>query len=271
VNAPHAGVAELPCGLAGSFAHGLPVTELGDHTMRWHLAVCMAGAGDVQLGPQHQRVGELPQRTHAIGRDGAAMGRDEIHESETQRLHPRMGRNVKSTVHGGRRFDQHLQGQAFRPGCIQGLRGPLDILHRFHLGHHEVHQTVAGTACDVGHVRVEMGVVHRVDPHGDAGVMSRVQRQAGDQLGVICLATHRGTIFTIEGDIEDTGAELLRHLGLQLQAFAHPHFDAAVVVADRQLHAAGLRPEQNVTRMAGHVQGPIRPGERRPPARRSAL
>jgi len=61
---------------------------------------------------------------------------------------------------------------------------------------------------------------------------SSVQCQLGDQRGMLCLAAHGGTVFTIEGHIKDAGSKLLRHLSLQLQAFAHPRFDTAVVVAN---------------------------------------
>jgi hypothetical protein len=53
-------------------------------------------------------------------------------------------------------------------------------------------------------------------------------------------ATDRGAIFAIQGDVKDARPELLRHLGLQLQAFAHPHFYATVVVAHWQMHSARL-------------------------------
>ncbi len=53
-------------------------------------------------------------------------------------------------------------------------------------------------------------------------------------------SAHRCTVFTIKGDIKDAGAEFLRHLNLQLQAFAHPHFDAAVVIAHRDHDTRGL-------------------------------
>ena len=55
------------------------------------------------------------------------------------------------------------------------------------------------------------------------------------------LAAHRGTVLAIEADIEHAGAELLRHLGLQLQALAHARFHAAVVVTHRQSMHASLR------------------------------
>jgi hypothetical protein len=67
---------------------------------------------------------------------------------------------------------------------------------------------------------------------------------------VFGFATDWGAIFAVQGDIEDAGTELLRHLGLQLQAFAHPRFDTAVVVTNRQQNATGLRTQQNVARMA---------------------
>jgi hypothetical protein len=55
-------------------------------------------------------------------------------------------------------------------------------------------------------------------------------------------STYGGTVFTIEGDIKYAGAEFLRHFCLQLQAFAHPRFDAAVVIAHRDHNTRGLGP-----------------------------
>jgi hypothetical protein len=188
-----------------------------------------------------------------------------------ERLHTGVGCNVKSAVHSGRRLDQHLQRQVVSASSVEGSGGALNILHRLHLGHHQVHQATGGTARNVGHVGIKRGVVHRVDPHRNACVRCCGERQLGDQRGVFRLAAHRGTILAIEGDVEDAGAVFLRHLGLQLQAFAHPHLDAAVMVADRQLHAAGLCAHQDVARMLGHVSGPIRAGGPRQLARRSAL
>jgi hypothetical protein len=96
-------------------------------------------------------------------------------------------------------------------------------------------------------------VINGVDAHGNAGVGSGCgggQGQFGDQCSVFGFATDRCAIFAIQGDIKNAGAELLRHLGLQLQAFAHPRFDTAVMVTNRQLDASGLCSQQNVARMA---------------------
>jgi hypothetical protein len=57
---------------------------------------------------------------------------------------------------------------------------------------------------------------------------------------VLNFAAYWGAIFTVQGDIKDAGAKLLRHFCLQLQAFAHPHFDTTVVITHRQKHACGL-------------------------------
>ena len=77
----------------------------------------------------------------------------------------------------------------------------------------------------------------------------RDRGQFGDQCSVFGFATDWRAIFAVQGDIKNAGAEFLRHLGLQLQAFAHPRFDTAVMVTNRQRHATGLRTQQNVARM----------------------
>ena len=61
-----------------------------------------------------------------------------------------------------------------------------------------------------------------------------------DQMGMLNFTPNRGTIFTIQCDIENARAKLLRHLSLQLQAFAHPHFDTTVVITNRQYAACRL-------------------------------
>jgi len=68
-------------------------------------------------------------------------------------------------------------------------------------------------------------------------------------MGVLNFTTYWGAIFTVQGHIKHAGTKLLRHFRLQLQAFAHPHFDTTVVITHRQKHACGLRSQQNVARM----------------------
>ena len=70
-------------------------------------------------------------------------------------------------------------------------------------------------------------------------------------MGVFVFTTHRRTVFTVKRDIEHAHAKLLVHLGLQLQAFAHACFHAAVVIANRQLHRARLGVLQHIARMRG--------------------
>ena len=55
-------------------------------------------------------------------------------------------------------------------------------------------------------------------------------------------SAHGRAVFAIEGDIEDAGTKFLRHLSLQLKAFAHPRFDAAVVIAYGDHDTRGLGP-----------------------------
>jgi hypothetical protein len=85
-------------------------------------------------------MGELPFNAHAIGGNSAPMGRDEIHQTKTDRLHARMGSNVKSAVHRTGRLDQNMQRQIGRTRLQQCCLGVFDIGHGFHLGHHDVRQ-----------------------------------------------------------------------------------------------------------------------------------
>ncbi len=53
----------------------------------------------------------------------------------------------------------------------------------------------------------------------------------------ICLfnfTTNRGSIFTVQSHVKYTNAELLRHVGLQLQAPDHARLYTAVVVTHGQ-------------------------------------
>ncbi len=69
--------------------------------MRRHLAVGVAGGGNLELGAHHQRVLELAGGGHARGRYGAAMGRDEVHQAKTQALDARVRGDLEGAVHGG--------------------------------------------------------------------------------------------------------------------------------------------------------------------------
>jgi hypothetical protein len=51
---------------------------------------------------------------------------------------------------------------------------------------------------------------------------------------VIAFTAHGRAIFAVQRHVEDASAELFDHLGLQLQAFAHPRLHAAVMVTNRQ-------------------------------------
>ena len=64
--------------------------------MRGHLAVGMTGCCNLQLGTHHQRVGELPLRCHGVGRNGAAVGGDKVHQPKADALHPGVGCDLKS-------------------------------------------------------------------------------------------------------------------------------------------------------------------------------
>ena len=101
-----------------------------------------------------------------------------------------------------------------------------------------------------GDVRLKSRMIDRVDAHSNAGIGGRSQQELCDQRGMFCLTAHGRAVFTIEGYIKDTGAELLRHIGLQLQALAHARLHPTVVITDRQRHGPGLGPHQYIAWMA---------------------
>ena len=87
-----------------------------------------------------------------------------------------------------------------------------------------------------------------------AGTRGCGQQQRDHQRGVISLATHGRAVFAVQCDVKDAGAELLAHLGLQLQAFAHARLNAAVVVAHRQYAGRSLSALKNVARVLHGVR-----------------
>ncbi len=60
------------------------------------------------------------------------------------------------------------------------------------------------------------------------------------------LLPYRRAIFAIQGHVKYAATELLHQLLLQLQAFTHALFNAAVVVAYRQRNGASLRAQQHL-------------------------
>ena len=203
---------------------------------------------------------ELPRRAHAVGGNGAGVGRDEIHQAEAQRLHARVRGDFEGVVHRQRRFDEHVQRQLGGIGGLQRGNSLQHIGHRFDLGHHQVAQAMTGASGNGDHVAVKGRMVDRVHAHADAHAGPGGQREFGDERGMLRLAAHGGAVFAIEGDVEHAGAELLGHLGLEREALLHARLDAAVVVAHGQRHGAGLRAQQHFGGMdgfAGHALPPF--------------
>lgn len=94
------------------------------------------------------------------------------------------------------------------------------------------------------------GVIHGVDTHGHPRTIGSAERQLNDQGCVRRFAAHRSPVFAIERNVEDAGTKLLGELRLQLQALAHAHFHAAVVIAHRQHASGGLRVKQDFARVS---------------------
>ena len=143
-----------------------------------------------------------------------------------------------------------MKGHVCTTGLLQRPRGQQHIVHRFHFGHHHVTKPVAGFAHDRRDVVGKRRVVHRMNTRSHAGQRIRFNRQTGDQPRVVGLTPYRRAIFTVQRDIKDTGTQLLRHFSLQLQAFSHACFDAAVVVTDGQKTCVCLRTQQHIARVS---------------------
>ena len=93
MDAPLALVAEVTCGTLCITPGGLTVTDGQRDAVHGHLAMGMCRQGDVGQRPGQQRVFELPTAMQGITAHGAAEAAHVIHQSEAQRLHPRVGRD----------------------------------------------------------------------------------------------------------------------------------------------------------------------------------
>ena len=65
---------------------------------------------------------------------------------------------------------------------------------------------MASLASNGGHVVGKSAVVDRVDTGCNAGLGGSALGQLCHQLGVRSFAAHRGAVFTVQGDVKDTGS-----------------------------------------------------------------
>ena len=222
---------------------------------------------------------ELPDRTHTVCRYRAGMRRHKIHESETERLHARMGSDLESVVHRQRRFDQHVQWQCFCIDCVERSNCLQHIGDRLYFGHHQIAQAVGGATRDGHYVTRKRRMIDRMHAHTDTRSGLCGERKFGHQHRVLCFTADRRAIFAIERHIENAGAELLSHVGLKREAFSHAGLHAAVVIADRQHDGASLRTQQHLAGMgcrhalhrSSSIVDAIRAGGQRRLVRRSTL
>ena len=108
VDAPHARVAQLARGAVRGRRQAFAVAELGDHAVRRRLAVGVGGGRHLQLGAQHQRVLELALGRHGRRGNRAAVGRDEVHQPETQAFHLYQRGDVEHLFQRRMCLDQHM-------------------------------------------------------------------------------------------------------------------------------------------------------------------
>jgi hypothetical protein len=247
VDAPHPRVAEAARGDAGRLLQRRGVLELGNHAVRRHFALGVAGGGDLQLGAHDQRVLELALHAHRALRDGAAVRRDEVHQPEAQRLDARVRRQRPHVLQRAVRLHQRVQRDVGAAAGIDRGRGALQFCRVARLGAHQVGRAPARRQHDGHHVG-EARVVHRQHAHAHAAeAVERIGQQPGDQVRLLDLAAHGRAVLVVQRDVEHRA-----QLGLQLQALAHARLDAAVVVADRQRrHGTLVGVEQGLAGVQG--------------------
>ena len=156
-------------------------------------------------------------------------------------------------LHGGSGLDQHMQRQALRSrraDLIHRIDSALHVGQRFDLGNHQMAQRSAGAVHDGGDVGRKSGMINGVHAHCNTGrarsgdsPLHRLHRQFRHHQRVLMFTAHGSTVLAVQRHIKHAGAKLLAHLGLQLQALAHAHFDPGIVVADRQSAGRSLRPQ----------------------------
>ena len=117
---------------------------------------------------------------------------------------------------------------------------------------------MARLARNGGYIVGKGRVIDRMHTGCHTGTGGGLTGQSSYQGGMGCLTTDGGTIFTVQRHIKDAGTKFFGHFSLQLQAFAHPHFDAAVMVTDGQKTGLRLRTKENVAGM-GHKKLHTRP------------
>ena len=133
--------------------------------------------------------------------------------------------------------------------CINGLHCCVDVSERLHLGQHDVTPPRTSLSDQDGDILFKSRMAQGVYTNRYTGIGDGAGSQAEHQFSMVLFATHRRTVFAIQGDIHDAHTKLLVQLGLQLQAFAHTNFHATVVVTDGQHPSGGLRTQQDLARM----------------------
>ena len=134
-------------------------------------------------------------------------------------------------------------------GCINGLHCRVDVRDRLHLGQHDVTPPRTGQSDQDGDILFKSRMTQGVNSNRYTGIGDGAGGQAEHQFSMVLFATHGRTVFAIQGDVHDAHTKFLVQLGLQLQAFAHANFHAAVVVTDGQYPCGGLRTQQDLARM----------------------
>ncbi|MNL24883.1 hypothetical protein D3C87_1463350 [compost metagenome] len=253
MDAPLAQVAELGAGAAGVVAGTLRMLHVGADVVRRHLAVAMAGRGDLEHGAADQRVFELARRAHRIARNGAVVGGDEVHQPEAEALHLDQRGDVEDLFERGMCLNQHMNRDV--PGNAGTARHMVDVIghpgdfhYIGHLRYHHIGQARAGGGHQDVDVLAPVRVGGVVDAHAHTVVdVLRAVDQLGAQRGVLALEADGGAVLAVECDVEH-GPKLL----LQGQRLAHELFAAGIVVTHRQLDRDGFALKQDLGRM--HVE-----------------
>ena len=127
VDAPHARVAELRRRVRRRPCSAALVLELGDHAVRGHLAVAVAGGGDLQLGAHHQGCSNWPSTPSRPGsrRGGAGRSPSRPNERDSMRGAPRARR-----PRAARRGSRPARAAGIVPRCRLHAAASTDRLAR---------------------------------------------------------------------------------------------------------------------------------------------
>ena len=257
MDAPHAQVSELLARALGVMADDGDIAQFGGDVVCWHHAVGKRGGRNFRLGADDERVFELPRAFHRAARDRAMMSRDEIHQTEVERLHALDRGDIPHLAQGAMGLDQDVHRQGPRQGAV-GLDAAqfadlgVHILRRAHLGQGDEGQALACAAHQNLEVFDPVRMSDVVDAHTHAAkVVVCAIHQLRHHVRMLGLRPSACAIFAVAGEVEDRAQFLL-----QLQGLEHQLVGTGIVINRGQRRKGLLASEQDGVRVQAHAGSP---------------